>query len=64
MEHYMLSNQNKVLTVLVEEKEGEYYVGHSENYIKCYIAESVERNAFVKVVFVKQYKDGMIVKLV
>lgn len=61
---YMLSNQNKVLTVLVEEKEGEYYVGHSENYIKCYIAESVERNAFVKVVFVKQYKDGMIVKLV
>ena len=63
-EDYMLSNQNKVLTVLVEEKEGEYYVGHSENYIKCYIAESVERNAFVKVVFVKQYKDGMIVKLV
>lgn len=63
-DNYILSNKDKILTVLVEEKEDEYYVGHSENYIKCYIPKEVERNSFVRVVYDKQYKDGMLVKLV
>ena len=63
-EQYLQSNQTKTLVVLVEEKEGEYYVGHSENYIKCYIPANVERNSFVNVVYDKPYKDGIIVKLV
>ena len=63
-EQYLQSNQTKTLVVLVEEKEGEYYIGHSENYIKCYIPANVERNSFVNVVYDKPYKDGIIVKLV
>lgn len=30
-------SQNKEVSVLIEEKEGEFYVGYSKNYIKCYI---------------------------
>ena len=44
--------------VLVEEFDGEYYIGHTENYIKCYIPEKCNINQFVKVKIKKQYKDG------
>lgn len=63
-DEYIQSNKDKTLVVLVEEKEDNYFVGHTENYIKCYISEIVERNSFVKVVYDKPYKDGMLVKLV
>lgn len=36
LRHKFIS-QNKEVSVLIEEKEGEFYVGYSKNYIKCYI---------------------------
>lgn len=46
--------------VLVEEFDGEYYIGHTENYIKCYIPEKCDINEFVDVKIKEQYKDGAI----
>ncbi len=45
-------------TVLIEEFDGEYYIGHTENYIKCYIQEKCEINDFVDVKIKKMYNDG------
>ncbi len=45
-------------TVLVEEFDGEYYIGHTENYIKCYIKQPCKIGEFVKVKITKQFKDG------
>ena len=51
-------------SVLIEEKEGEYFVGHSENYIKCYVkGENLFENTFVNVKIIKPFKDGAICKL-
>lgn len=50
--------------VLVEEKVGKYYVGFTENYIKCYIKSF--KNLFNQVVPVqigKQYLDGVKAKV-
>ncbi len=50
--------------VLVEEKEGEYFVGYSENYIKCYIlaTQNID-NMVIDVDFIKPYKDGVLAKI-
>lgn len=46
--------------VLVEEFDGQYYIGHTENYIKCYIQQECNLNEFVNVKIKKQFKDGAI----
>lgn len=51
---------NKDFVVLIEEFDGEYYIGHTENYIKCYIKQQCNINDFVKVKILQQYKDGAI----
>ncbi len=51
--------QNQTVQVLVEEKEGEFYVGYSKNYIKCYIQS--DKNLVGEVVFakvVRPYLEG------
>ncbi len=51
--------KNKFGKVLVEEKEGLYYVGYTENYIKCYIRSHKKlENQIVEVKIHKPYKDG------
>lgn len=55
---YINKCKNKVFNVLVEEKINNYYVGHTENYIKCYINGECEINEFQKVVIVKPFEDG------
>ncbi|MBE7082383.1 MAG: tRNA (N(6)-L-threonylcarbamoyladenosine(37)-C(2))-methylthiotransferase MtaB [Clostridiales bacterium] len=55
---YINQNKNQKLTVLVEEFDGEYYIGHTQNYIKCYISQPCEIGEFVDVKIIKQYKDG------
>lgn len=52
-------SQNEKVSVLVEEKEGQYYVGYSKNYIKCYINSN--EDIIGKVVLariVKPYLEG------
>ncbi len=46
--------------ILIEEEIDGFFVGHTENYIKCYIPEKVELNAFVSVKIEKPFKDGAI----
>ena len=57
--HRKFISQNKEGKVLIEEKEGDYLVGYTENYIKCYIkSDKVSINQIVKVKIKKPYLDG------
>ncbi len=55
---YINKCRNKEFNVLVEEKINNYYVGHAENYIKCYISGECEINELLKVKILKPYEDG------
>ena len=50
------------LTVLIEEKKGEYCEGFSENYIKCYLDFDVKPNTLLKVMPVCLYENGLMCK--
>lgn len=54
---------NKTGKVLVEEKNGEYYEGYSENYIKCYFKDEVQVGEIVQVEMQKPFKDGVLCKI-
>jgi threonylcarbamoyladenosine tRNA methylthiotransferase MtaB len=63
-ERYINQSKKTLHSVLIEEKEGEFFVGHSENYIKCYIkGENLLLNTFVNVKIIRKYLDGCIVKI-
>ena len=60
--------KNKFGRVLVEEKIDDYYVGYTENYIRCYIpkkhiSEEII-NKIVKVKIGKSFKDGAFAKII
>ena len=64
-EKYINQSKKMILSVLIEEKIGKYYVGHSENYIKCYIkSKKLELNSFVNVKIKKKFADGALAKIV
>ena len=63
--NYIKLSKKTPHSVLIEEKQGKYYVGHSENYIKCYIkAKKLEQNSFVNVKIKKKFEDGALAKIV
>ena len=50
--------------VLVEEKEGDYFVGYSENYIKCYISSKEDLiGKILPVKIGKPYGEGVYAKI-
>ena len=53
---------NKSGKVLVEEKNGQYYEGYTENYIKCYFKEKCKVGDVVEVEIIKPFKDGVLAK--
>lgn len=58
---YIKKSKKKQHTVLLEEKVGSYYVGYTENYIKCYIKdENLLPNDVVTVKLEERYKDGVL----
>lgn len=60
-EKYIKKCRRGYHSVLIEEKIDDFYVGHSENYIKCYIAsEKLLPNTFVNVKIIKKFRDGAI----
>ena len=61
---YIKKSKKQILTVLIEEKVDDYFVGHTENYIKCYIKDNVDIDSFVEVKIEEPYKDGAIAKLI
>ena len=54
--------KNKTAKVLIEEKNGEYFEGYSENYIKCYIKGDFAVGDVVSVELVKPFKHGALCK--
>ncbi len=55
--------KNKTGRVLVEEKNGDYFEGYTENYIKCYLQGDLKAGDIVDVEIAKPFKDGALVKL-
>ena len=61
---YLLSISGKTFQMLVETVHDGYLVGHTENFVKCYLpADNVELNTLQSVEIVEPYKDGALVKL-
>lgn len=53
--------KNDTLNILIEEKEGEYYIGHSKNFIKCYVNDkNLKIGDILDVKIFKPYLDGVI----
>lgn len=57
-------NQNKTARVLIEEKNGEFFEGYSENYVKCYVQGDFKVGDIVDVEFVEPYSQGAKVKII
>ena len=59
-------NSLKGLTfnMLVEEKEEDYFVGFTENYVKVYVSEELTENQIVKVEMLEPFKQGMKAKVI
>lgn len=55
-------SQNDILSVLIEEYEKGYWIGHSKNFIKCYIKGDYKVGDIVNVRIEKQYLDGVLVE--
>lgn len=56
--------QNKTGKVLIEEFDGEFYTGYTENYIKCYIKSDTDLvNQIVEVDIGERFKDGVLAKI-
>lgn len=62
---FIESEKGQELSVLVEEIIDDYAVGHSKNYIKCYIEDgkNIAPDSVVKVKIDEPYLDGAKVKL-
>jgi len=57
--------KNKVGKVLVEEKIENFYVGYTENYIRCYIKSDKDiTNQILNVKIGKPYKDGVVAEII
>lgn len=61
---YIKKTKKYIHKVLVEEFDGQYYIGHTENYIKCYIPATCKLNEFVDIKIKKPFKDGAIAYLI
>ena len=59
-ESYRHAMVGKVFDVLFEEPEGEYFVGHTPNYVKVYVTEKDLHNQIKPVTVTEIYKDGLI----
>jgi len=60
---YETAMSGSVHDVLFEEAEGEYYTGHTPNYLKVYVKASDLHNRILPVQLETPYKDGMLGKL-
>lgn len=59
---FLQEHMEENLEMLVEDREGENWVGYSANYIKCYCATPLEHNKMYKVKPIKIFKDGYLVE--
>lgn len=61
--NFINANLGKVLEVVPEDKEGEYVVGYTENYIKVYLSRSPEKK-IVKVKLLSAFLEGALAEIV
>lgn len=59
---YLENMKGKTVEILTEEVSGDYIVGYSREYIRCYI-KNVETDAIVKAKIKERYLDGVIAEL-
>ena len=52
--------ENKTGKVLIEAKNGDYFDGYTENYIKCYVSGDLKVGEIVDVQIKKSFKDGVL----
>lgn len=52
--------ENKTGKVLIEAKNGDYFDGYTENYIKCYFSGDLKVGEIVDVQIEKPFKDGVL----
>lgn len=59
-DEFTIKNVSKVYDVIIEQKHDEYFVGHTPNFIKCYIKADKDLlpNDIVKVKIISPYNDG------
>lgn len=50
--------KNETAKVLIEEKNGEWFEGYTENYVKCYVQGDLHVGDIVEVKFDKPFKQG------
>ena len=55
--------QNKTAKVLIEQKNGKYCEGYSENYIKCFVEGNFKAGDIVEVTNFRPFKNGALVDL-
>ena len=60
---FILDNIDKSYEVILEDIEGEYITGYTENYIKAYLPKGEYNNKKIKVKLVMPYNDGVICKV-
>lgn len=60
---YINSFSGSVLTCLTESVEGDFVVGHTENYIKIYLPKDTPQNQFVLVTELEPFKEGAKAKI-
>jgi threonylcarbamoyladenosine tRNA methylthiotransferase MtaB len=63
-EQFALKMQGKVLEFLPEEKQGEWTVGYSENYLRLYVKGELSQKQLVKVRVETPYEDGAIATVI
>ncbi|MBR2869871.1 MAG: tRNA (N(6)-L-threonylcarbamoyladenosine(37)-C(2))-methylthiotransferase MtaB [Clostridia bacterium] len=63
-EQFALKMQGKVLEFLPEEKQGEWTVGYSENYLRLYVKGDLSQKSLVKVVVERPFEDGAIATVI
>ena len=62
-DEFIQKNLGRVLEIIPEDKEGEFTVGYTENYIKAYLQGETE-GRILKVKLLKPFKDGALCQLV
>ena len=58
-DEFIQNNLNKEHFVLIEQFDGKYSVGYTENYIYSYIDKELNEGSIVKAVAVERFKDGI-----
>ena len=61
---YLTTQEGLVAEVLFEESEGEYFTGHTPNYLKVYATGADLHNQILSVRLGKPHKDGILAEII